>query len=488
LPAPGRNRDFKLEHCDRGERRPQAPAFNPENARAAPRAGLPGCIAVPAIPVDTLDEWRQALTESDLKGLLWPRRKIVSFHLNAALELSIIAVSDGIWAKVFQGLNLTSVEQVLVIVFVTAIALILWSYVGYPIFLWLCSKFIRRHHKTEEWTPPVTLIITAHNEERRIAQKIDNALGLDYPPDKLNILVVSDASTDKTEEIIRSYSDRGVRLMIIPERHGKHYGQGKGAAAADTEIVVLSDATTFLRSDAVRLIVQNYADPTIGCVSGCDAVREQEDSSAGEGAYVRYEMALRRLESRVSSIIGASGSFFSVRKSLCSDWIDDMSSDFYLPISSYMRGFRSVLDERSIGYYSVLHDPAREFQRKLRTIVHGLEVLFHFKAALNPFRYGLFAIQLLSHKLFRWLVPFALIAALVTNVFLLQLGLVFEMLLVLQAALYLLALGAYLIKPIQGLTTFKIPLFFVMVNMSILVAWYKYLTGVKYVVWKATER
>ena len=381
-----------------------------------------------------------------------------------------------------------TIEQVLTIAFFTSIALILWSYLGYPVFLWLCSRFVKRRHHMEEWTPPVTLVITAHNEERRIAQKIDNALGLDYPPDKLTIMVVSDASTDKTEEIVRSYSDRGVKLMIIPERHGKHYGQGKGTAAAQSEIVVLSDATTFLRGDAVRLIVQNYADPKIGCVSGCDAVREHEDSSAGEGAYVRYEMALRRLESQVSSIIGASGSFFSVRKSLCDQWIDDMSSDFYLPITCYMRGYRSVLDERSIGYYSVLHDPAREYQRKLRTIVHGLEVLFHFKAALNPFRYGLFSIQLLSHKLFRWLVPFALIIALVTNILLLQQGLLFEALFVLQATMYLLALGAYFIRPIQGLTTFKIPLFFVMVNLSILVAWFKYLTGAKYVVWKATER
>ncbi len=364
----------------------------------------------------------------------------------------------------------------------------LWSYVGYPMFLWSCSKLITRRHKIEEWTPPITLIVTAHNEERRIAQKIDNALDLNYPPDMLRIVVVSDASTDKTEEIVRGYSDRGVKLLIIPERHGKHYGQGKGIAAADTEIIVLSDATTFLRRDAVQLIVQNYADPKIGCVSGYDAVMDQGEGSAGEGAYVRYEMAIRRLESKVSSIIGASGSFFSVRKSLCDRWIDDMSSDFYLPITCYMRGYRSILDERSIGYYSVLHDPAREYQRKLRTIVHGLEVLFHFRAALNPFRYGMFSIQLLSHKLVRWLVPFALIVALVANVSLVSQGLFYEMTFVLQMALYVLALGAYLIKPIQGLTTFRIALFFVMVNLSIMVAWYKYLTGVKFIAWRATER
>ncbi len=383
---------------------------------------------------------------------------------------------------------MTAFDIILSAMLVASIAFVLWSYLGYPIFMYLCSRLFSRESIQKEWFPEVTLVITAHNEARRIAEKLENALALDYPADKLNILVVSDASTDATDEIVRGYAERGVALLRIPERHGKHYGQGRGIAAASTDIVVLSDATTFLDRSAVRLIVQNYADPAIGCVSGCDIVRDQADSSPGEGAYVRYEMFLRRLESSVTSIVGASGSFFSVRKILCDEWIDDMSSDFYLPIVAYLRGYRSVIDERAFGYYSVLHDPAREFHRKLRTLVHGFEVVFHFKRALNPFRYGLFAVQLLSHKLCRWLVPFALIVSLITNVLLLPSGLLFEWLLVVQVALYLLALAAYLVKPIQNLTTFKIPLYFVMVNVSIVAAWYKYLTGEKYVVWKATER
>lgn len=386
------------------------------------------------------------------------------------------------------GTHLNTTEAIFLTIFVLASAEILWSYLGYPLFLLICSRFVRRQTQLKEWLPDVTIVITAHNEEKRIAQKIENTLALDYPFDKLHVIVVSDASTDATEEIVRSYADRGVSLKIIPERRGKHYGQGKGVASASTDIVVLSDATTFLKSDAVRLIVQNYADPSIGCVSGCDDVKEHHDSSVGEGAYVRYEMALRRLESRVSSLIGASGSFFSVRKSLCDTWIDDMSSDFYLPLTCYIKGYRSILDERAIGYYSVLHDPSREFQRKLRTIVHGLEVLFHFKRVLNPIKYGLYSIQLLSHKLCRWLVPFAMLAALVSNILLLPYGVAYQMLFVLHIATYILAAAAFLYKPVQNLTIFKIPLFFIMVNASILLAWYKFLRGEKYVVWKATER
>lgn len=383
---------------------------------------------------------------------------------------------------------MSTTEIVFLTLFAVAVGEILWAYVGYPILLLVASRFIERKVEAKEWFPEVAIVITAHNEEKRIAQKIENTLALDYPQNKLHIIVVSDASTDKTEEIVRGYAHHGVTLKIIPERRGKHYGQGRGVASAPAEFVVLTDATTFLKGDAVKLIVQNYADPTIGCVSGCDDVKEQHDSSVGEGAYVKYEMALRRLESSVSSLIGASGSFFSVRKSMCDEWIDDMSSDFYLPLTCYVKGYRSILDERAIGYYSVLHDPSREFQRKLRTIVHGLEVLFHFKRVLNPFKYGLYSVQLLSHKLCRWLVPFAMIVALVCNIMLMPFGVIYQMIFVLHIATYILAAAAFMYKPVQNLTIFKIPLFFVMVNLSILLAWYKFLRGEKYVVWKATER
>lgn len=383
---------------------------------------------------------------------------------------------------------MSTIDYTLLAILLAAILMTLWVYAGYPLFLWMCARLVRREPLRTQELPHVTLVVTAHNEEKRIAQKLDNALAQDYPPERLHVIVVSDASTDRTEEIVNGYRERGVKLMIIPERRGKHYGQGRGVQAAATDIVVLSDATTFLKNDALRTIVRNFADPEIGCVSGQDGIKEDADTSAGEGAYVRYEMALRRLESRVTSIVGASGSFFAVRKDMCERWIDDMSSDFYLPIMTYMKGFRSIIDEQAIGYYSVLHDPSREFQRKLRTIVHGLEVIFHLKGILNPFRYGIYAIQMWSHKLLRWLVPFALIAAYAANVALWSAGLWLQVLLVLQSALYLLALAGYLIKSLQQYLIFRIPLYFIMVNLSILVAWIQYWRGEKYVVWKATER
>jgi hypothetical protein len=277
-------------------------------------------------------------------------------------------------------------------------------------------------------------------------------------------------------------------LLRIAERHGKHFGQGRGIQMATSELVVLTDATTFLKTDAIARIVRSYADPTIGCVSGEDKVEESSDGSAGEGAYVKYEMKLRSLENKVGSLVGASGCFFSVRKYLCDRWIGDMSSDFYMPIITRMHGLRAVVDHEAIGYYRVLANPEKEFMRKVRTVVHGLEVLFEFNEILNIFKYGSYAVQMFSHKLCRWLVPFALILLLAANCLLVTAGWFYQLALAMQVALYLVALAAYVVRPLQQVSLFKIPLFFVMVNLSILVAWWKFLTGQKYVVWDATKR
>jgi glycosyltransferase involved in cell wall biosynthesis len=369
-----------------------------------------------------------------------------------------------------------------------SLAVISWSYVGYFVIMGLLSQIRPKAVKRENWFPQISLIITAYNEEKRITQKLGNSLELDYPKDKLEIIVVSDASTDATEAIVRSFSHEEVKLLIMPERHGKHYAQYRGILSSKSDIVVLTDATTFLEKDALSKIVRSYADPSVGCVSGEDRPESAGGEVSGEGAYVRYEMKLRSFEERVDSIVGASGSFFSVRKSLCSAWIDDMSSDFYMPIVARMNGYRAVVDHEAFGVYRVVSDSSLEFERKVRTVVHGLEVLFHFRGIMNPFKYGGYAFQMISHKLCRWLVPFALVVTLVANLALVKEGFVYQLGLVGQAVLYVAALLGYFIRGLRRLSLFKIPLFFAMVNLSILVAWYKYLSGDKYVVWVSTRR
>lgn len=377
---------------------------------------------------------------------------------------------------------------ILHVIFWSIVFLTFWTYAGYYLFLRLVSRLITCEVIQSDNEPLVTLIITCYNEERRIRQKLENSMALDYPSDLLEVIVVSDGSTDKTEQIVREYTDRGVQLLRINERHGKHFGQGQGIRVAANELIVLSDATTFLETDAVRKIIRNFADPSVGCVSGWDRVASEEDKSQGEGFYVSMEMKLRQMESKVGSLIGVSGCFFAVRKSLCSRWYDNLSSDFYLPILVKEQGYRSIIESQAIGQYRVLHDTQREFTRKVRTVVHGLEVLFKFSQCLNPFKFGLFALQMFSHKLLRWMVPFWMILALPLNLTLLNESFFYSILLAGQIIFYITVTLALLSENLAKKTALKIPLFFASVNLSILVAWYKYLTQVEYVVWDSTKR
>lgn len=381
-----------------------------------------------------------------------------------------------------------SIELVIQIIFWITLFLIFWTYFGYLIALKVISFFHSKEVKKQAYSPEVSLIITVYNEERRIGQKIENSFALDYPKDKLEIVVVSDGSTDKTIDIVRSYQDKGVKLLSLPARHGKHFGQGKGIEMAKSDIIVLSDAATFLKHDAVEKIVRNFVDPKIGCVSGFDEIQSAVSNTHGEGAYVKYEMKLRALESEVNSLVGVSGSFFAVRKYLCQNWIDNTSSDFYMPIIAYMNGYRTVLEKEAIGYYEVLNEPQKEFIRKVRTVVHGMEVLYRFKGILNPFKYGLYSWQMISHKLSRWLVPLYLIFLFWTNLLLVNQNTFFLITFILHIVFYVLAIFAFLIKGLKDIFIFRIPLFFVMVNLSILVAWHNYFIGRDFILWEPTKR
>jgi glycosyltransferase involved in cell wall biosynthesis len=379
-------------------------------------------------------------------------------------------------------------REVAEIVFWLSVFLVFWTYVGYYLLLKLLSVLVVRETERVDITPGVSIVITAYNEQKKISRKLEECLSLDYPKDQLEIIVASDGSTDGTNSIVQSFETMGVQLIAVPERRGKHYAQEQAIGTARHGIIVLTDATTSLRSDSIRKIVRSFADQSIGCVSGMDVVASSTEAPQGEGVYVRYEMSLRSLESRVCSLIGVSGSFFAVRKELCNTWFADMSSDFFVPIVSYMNGKRAILDSEAIGEYELVKNPEREFHRKVRTVVHGLAVLIRLASVMNPFRYGLFSFQMISHKLLRWLVPFLLILMLATNLLLLSSGLIYVLLLFAQASFCIAALAAYLFKFLERNAVFKIPFFFVMVNLSILVAWIRYLTGERYVTWERTDR
>ena len=371
----------------------------------------------------------------------------------------------------------------------SALMLIAYAYVGYPCILMVLSIFRSRGVNKGEIAPSVSLILTAYNEEQRIAQKLDNTLKLVYPNTALEILVASDCSSDRTDEIVSSYAKHGVRLVRAPVRKGKEAAQKLAVQEASGEILVFSDVATILSEDAITNIVKNFHDPTVGCVSSVDRFLNKDGRISGEGAYVRYEMFLRSLETRVNSLVGLSGSFFAARSAVCKQaWSEDLQSDFNTVLNSMRVGLRGVADPDSIGYYKNIADERKEFDRKVRTVLRGISVFMKSLVLVNPVRYPIFAWQLMSHKLCRWLVPFAMLSALASNAILAISSGGYRTLLALQIVFYSVALGGLLCRPLQRSPLVKLPAFFLLVNASIFKAWIRYWSGERLVAWEPSRR
>jgi cellulose synthase/poly-beta-1,6-N-acetylglucosamine synthase-like glycosyltransferase len=373
-------------------------------------------------------------------------------------------------------------------IFWISLFLVFHAYFGYPFSLHLLSSFRMNRVKKVPIEPPVTLIITACNEERRIGDKLENTIALEYAREKLQVLVASDGSTDGTNDIVRNYIKRGIELLAFPERRGKENAQKDAVSHATGEVIVFSDVATRLDPNGLKKIVANFADPTVGCVSSVDKVMGRDGKPCGEGFYVRYEMWLRDLESRVNSLVGLSGSFFAARSEVCRDFSGEMQSDFRTVLSSMKLGLRGVSDPESIGYYQDISDNKREFDRKVRTVLRGLTVFFRNFEFLNLFRYGFFSYQYFCHKLLRWLVPFFLFTALAASLLQSQGSLVYSMLFMLQLVFYLIAISGWMAKSPSSHAFQKIPLYFVTVNAAILVAWWRYMRGRRMVMWAPSER
>ncbi len=376
----------------------------------------------------------------------------------------------------------------MVVIFWLSFAFLAYTFIGYPLLLWLLSRLRRREHQRAEIFPPVSLIIAVHNEATGIARKLENSLALDYPPEKLEILVASDGSQDATAEIVRGFAPDRIRLVELPERRGKHHAQMIARDHSCGEILIFSDCSIHLEPAALRQIVSNFADPSIGCVSSEDRVVTAPDALQGEGSYIGFEMWLRRLESRVGSLVGASGSFFAARRELCQQWHPGQSSDFFIPLHAAERGLRTIVDPESVGQYGLTRSEKAEFHRKVRTIVHGLDVLFHHLPLLNPFRYGLFSWQLASHKLARWIAPFAALALLAASATLWNAGPLYQAALVTQAGLYLTGFVALAVKRLEHLRPFRFASFFLLGNAATLTAWLQFGLGERYVSWEPTHR
>jgi len=363
-----------------------------------------------------------------------------------------------------------------------------YSYFLYPLLLGLVPRRRKVASPAPAQPPFLSVIITVYNESGRIADKLDNTLALDYPAERREIIVASDASDDGTDDIVASYAGRGVRLVRAPRHDGKEAAQALAIAAARGDILVFSDASTRLPPHSLRRIADNFLDPAVGAVSSEDRFLSPDGKTVGEGLYVRYEMWLRRLESERAGLVGLSGSFFAARREVCADWDLLAPSDFNTALNCARRGFIAISDPELLGYYPALQDESREYQRKLRTVIRGITGLMRQPQVLNPFRYGLFALQVWSHKVMRWLVPWFLLLLLVSSIVLAASAWVYALALAGQVAFYLLVIGGVLSRRLREHALVKIPYFFAQVNVAIAHASLAFLAGKRITTWQPSKR
>jgi cellulose synthase/poly-beta-1,6-N-acetylglucosamine synthase-like glycosyltransferase len=307
------------------------------------------------------------------------------------------------------------------IVLTGSLGLCLYAYVGYPAILKVLSLVGRLSPRgpAPEWAngprawPFITITIPVHNEAAVIADTLERILEVEYPVGRRQILVVSDASTDGTDAIVRRFAERGVELLALPERHGKTAAENAARAYLKGEIIVNTDASVRVHPRAVTQLVAAFADPSVGVASGCDvSVANLDDrTNPGEQAYVGYEMWVRELETRVRGIVGASGCLYAIRRDLHMQFMPEvLSRDFGAALVAREHGYRAVTVPAATCWVPRSASLRREYRRKVRTMVRGLGTLWYKRSLLNPGRYGVFSWMLVSHKLCRWLVPWTLVA------------------------------------------------------------------------------
>jgi len=376
------------------------------------------------------------------------------------------------------------------ILFYFSAILCAYSYFIYPVLLKLLPvrKFFKKTDNDNTDLPRLCLIITAHNEESRIREKLDNTLQIDYPKDRLEIIVASDFSTDDTDSIVVSYHSRGVRLVRADEHKGKEYAQLCAIRQSKGDILVFSDVATRIPTEALRLLAYQFADEKVGALSSEDQFISNDGRVVGEGAYVKYEMWLRRLESDRAGLVGLSGSFFAARREVCEQWDIYSPSDFNTGLNCARQGLVAITSPDVIGIYTDVKDPGLEYRRKVRTVIRGITAISRHPEVLNPFNMGLFAFQVWSHKIMRWAVPwFMLVFAVVT---LLQSGqgVIYQLALVAQLVFYALALAGWLLPRARENTIVRIIFFFVQTNLALMQAVIMFLLGKRMTVWTPSQR
>lgn len=378
----------------------------------------------------------------------------------------------------------------MVILFYLSLFLCGYSYFVYPLILTLIPPRSVRPLPpfADHELPALSLIITVHNEEGRIREKLENTLELDYPQDRLEVIVASDFSTDATDSIVETWASMEIRLVRTDARKGKEYAQLCAIRESSGAILVFSDVATCIPVDALRLLARHFADEQVGALSSEDRFISKAGRVVGEGAYVKYEMWLRQLESARAGLVGLSGSFFAVRREVCEEWDIYSPSDFNTGLNCAKLGLVAITSSDVVGIYQDVQDPGLEFRRKVRTVIRGVTAIVRHPEVLNPVRLGLFAFQVWSHKIMRWGVPWFMLMFAVSTLLLQGQGNIYRLALIAQLIFYAIALLGWISAKSRENAIVRLVFFFVQTNLALAQAVMSFILGKRMTVWTPSRR
>ncbi len=380
------------------------------------------------------------------------------------------------------------------IIFNKSFFFIVYCFAGYPVLIAVLSMFFYRPVYKKLIQPSVSVVISVWNEEDVIRRKIENLLKQNYPADKFEILIGSDGSDDKTNEIVRSFGDPRVILLAHPERRGKTSMISELVATAKGEFIIFNDARQELDPEAVQELVNNFADASVGCVSGELVFREKEGGTAkGINLYWKYEKFMRDCEARIHSMLGATGAIYAIRKELYSPApANIVLDDMYIPFKIIEKGYRSIFDGDAHAYDDVADTPREEHRRKARTLYGNFQMFKAFPHMFNPFKSPI-AIQFFSHKLLRLIVPFLMILIFILNLFLFNQK-IYKIIFIVQVLFYMSALiGALARNQKYGMlkaisNACYVPYVFCLLNFSALIGCYRFINDKQEITWQKARK
>jgi len=376
--------------------------------------------------------------------------------------------------------------------------IIFYTYLGYGIVLFimvLIKRMVKGKFKAPkyDYLPSLTVVVAAYNEADFIAQKIKNTLQLEYPKDKIEYIFVTDGSTDNTPQIVAQHA--GIQLLHSAERKGKIAAMHRAVQQVKTDIIVFTDANTFLNSQALLNIARHYVNPKVGAVSGEKRVQidETADATAGEGMYWKYESKLKSWDSELYSVVGAAGELFSVRTNLYQPVpANSIIDDFMISMLIAKKGYTIVYEPNAYASENTSENIKEELKRKIRIAAGGIQSIVWLKSLLLPIQYPLLSFQYISHRVLRWTVtPFFMIAAFILNWIIIveEPSLIFTLLLIGQVSFYSMALLGWFFESRQvKVKLLFIPYYFCMMNWAVLAGIVRYLKGNQSVLWEKAGR